>query len=94
MNLPTQLPETVTVNELLEHMALDKKIIDGKFRLVLLKAIGHAVITDQVLLEKITTGVYGDILNSPSAVSDYQLLEGYSHLERGGFFVWGRHAWQ
>ena len=57
VHLPIQLPENITAEELLEHMALDKKIVDGKLRLVLIKSVGHAVVTDQVPLEKITAAI-------------------------------------
>ena len=32
--------------DFLEHMAVDKKVLDGRLRLVLLKGLGEAVITD------------------------------------------------
>lgn len=44
--LPTRLPEELEVGRLLELMAIDKKAADGKLRLVLLKGIGTAVVTD------------------------------------------------
>lgn len=35
-------------------MALDKKVMDGRLRLVLLKAIGEAVVTDQFDMQVLT----------------------------------------
>ncbi|MEE4381656.1 MAG: hypothetical protein V2J02_06640, partial [Pseudomonadales bacterium] len=29
-------------------MAVDKKVVDGRLRLILLEALGHAVVTDDV----------------------------------------------
>lgn len=43
--LPTQAPTTLNPERLLELMAVDKKVSGGKLRLILLKAIGHAVIS-------------------------------------------------
>jgi len=43
--LPTRLPPHVSAQQLLEAMALDKKVTAGHLRLVLLKGIGGAVVT-------------------------------------------------
>ena len=45
-NLPVKGPNNLSVDEYLQHMAVDKKVLSGKIRLVLLKAIGQAVVTD------------------------------------------------
>lgn len=47
MGLPSQIPNGLTADKMLELMQVDKKVIDGKIRLVLLKSIGKAVITDE-----------------------------------------------
>jgi 3-dehydroquinate synthase len=44
--LPVRPPENMTSERFLELMAVDKKVLDGRLRLVLLKAIGRAVVTD------------------------------------------------
>lgn len=44
--LPTEVPRELSADRLLELMALDKKVKDGKLRLVLLQDIGNAVLTD------------------------------------------------
>lgn len=46
--LPVAPPATISDERFLELMAVDKKVIDGRLRLVLLKAIGEAVVTDEV----------------------------------------------
>lgn len=45
-NLPTSLPPTLSATEMLNHMQVDKKNRDGKIRLVLLRHLGEAVISD------------------------------------------------
>ncbi len=44
--LPVHAPAAMDVERFIELMSVDKKVLDGVLRLVLLKAIGHAVITD------------------------------------------------
>lgn len=44
--LPTQLPESLDESRMLELMAVDKKVLGGRTRLVLLKALGRAVVSD------------------------------------------------
>ncbi len=43
--LPTRPPKGMTPAQFIEHMAHDKKVLAGRLRLVLLKALGQAVIT-------------------------------------------------
>ena len=44
--LPVDPPGGIGVDRFLELMAVDKKVLDGRLRLVLLKGIGKAVVTD------------------------------------------------
>ncbi|WP_249678237.1 3-dehydroquinate synthase [Pseudomonas abieticivorans] len=44
--LPVVPPQEMTPADFLQHMAIDKKVIDGRMRLVLLRHIGEAVVTD------------------------------------------------
>lgn len=44
-HLPTHPPENMTPEAFLRHMAVDKKNIDGRLRLVLLKPLGQATLT-------------------------------------------------
>ncbi|MCO7553433.1 3-dehydroquinate synthase [Metapseudomonas otitidis] len=43
--LPIVPPQEMTPGHFLEHMAVDKKVIDGQLRLVLLSRLGEAVVT-------------------------------------------------
>jgi 3-dehydroquinate synthase len=43
--LPTSPPDEMDETRFMELMAIDKKVIDGELRLVLLKSIGEAVVT-------------------------------------------------
>ena len=43
--LPVVPPRDMTPAQFLEHMAVDKKVLDGQLRLVLLKRLGEAVVT-------------------------------------------------
>ena len=44
--LPVVPPAEMTPQDFLEHMAVDKKVLAGRLRLVLLRRLGEAVITD------------------------------------------------
>lgn len=44
--LPARAPRALDTARFIELMGVDKKVQDGKIRLVLLKAIGEAVVTD------------------------------------------------
>lgn len=52
--LPVRAPVELEPSRLIELMAVDKKVQDGQIRLVLLKAIGHAVLTDDFDIEPLT----------------------------------------
>jgi 3-dehydroquinate synthase len=43
--LPVTPPADMTPADFMEHMAVDKKVLDGKLRLVLLRGLGEAVVT-------------------------------------------------
>jgi 3-dehydroquinate synthase len=43
--LPVRLPQEITTTRFLELMSVDKKVQAGKLRLILLEAIGTAVVT-------------------------------------------------
>jgi len=45
--LPVVPPAEMTAEDFLEHMAVDKKVLDGRLRLVLLRQMGEAVVTDE-----------------------------------------------
>jgi 3-dehydroquinate synthase len=44
--LPVRAPQAISPARFLELMSVDKKVLDGRMRLVLLKRLGEAVITD------------------------------------------------
>jgi len=46
-NLPVVPPPEIDRNRFMALMGVDKKVMDGKLRLVLLKAIGNALVTDE-----------------------------------------------
>ena len=46
-NLPVDAPEGMTPEEFMALMSVDKKVIDGQLRLVLLEALGQGIVTDQ-----------------------------------------------
>jgi 3-dehydroquinate synthase len=58
-DLPVQ-PPAMSAEAFLEHMSVDKKNIDGKLRLVLLRSLGQAVVYDaadkQQLLMTLSAG--------------------------------------
>jgi len=58
--LPIAPPDSMTAEEFLQHMSVDKKVLDGKLRLVLMKGIGGAIISDDFPLQtlKDTLHVY------------------------------------
>ena len=50
-HLPIQCPQGMSANRFKELMAVDKKVLDGKLRLVLLRAMGDAITTSDFALE-------------------------------------------
>jgi 3-dehydroquinate synthase len=52
-NLPTTIPKDMTSAKFMELMAVDKKVQDGKIRLILLKGIGKAVVSDDYDADKL-----------------------------------------
>jgi 3-dehydroquinate synthase len=51
--LPVNPPAEITVEQYLDAMAIDKKNVDGRIKLVLLRALGEAFITDQYNHDKL-----------------------------------------
>src|SRR5690625_7720947 len=49
--LPVRAPEHMTAERSRERMALDKKVVDGQLRLVLLQGIGEAALTTEAPLD-------------------------------------------
>ncbi|HLA75453.1 MAG TPA: 3-dehydroquinate synthase, partial [Gammaproteobacteria bacterium] len=46
--LPTHAPAEIDNQRFIELMSVDKKVMDGKLRLVLLQSIGAAIITEEI----------------------------------------------
>jgi len=46
--LPTEAPDNIERTQFLSLMGLDKKVLDGRLRLVLLKTIGEAFVTSDI----------------------------------------------
>jgi 3-dehydroquinate synthase len=51
--LPTQLPKDIDLKQIITAMSQDKKVSSGKVIFVMPKAIGNAVVTDQVDLDTV-----------------------------------------
>lgn len=51
--LPVRPPETLEADRIMELMAVDKKVVDGRLRLVLMHGIGKSVVTDNFELSKL-----------------------------------------
>ena len=50
-NLPVLPPMSMTLECFIARMALDKKVLDGSLRLVLLSALGEAIVTSDFPME-------------------------------------------
>ncbi|RZA06959.1 MAG: 3-dehydroquinate synthase [Moraxellaceae bacterium] len=46
--LPTKAPADMTPEQFVELMGVDKKVLDGRLRLVLLSALGQAIVTSDI----------------------------------------------
>lgn len=51
--LPTQPPESMTVDQFNTIMAIDKKVINGVLRLVLMESLGKAIVTSDFSTEQL-----------------------------------------
>lgn len=51
--LPIQAPPQMDSNQFINLMAVDKKVLDGQMRLVLMRALGESVITSEARSEQI-----------------------------------------
>ncbi len=57
--LPTQLPEKISTEVILDHMKHDKKFSEGKIRFVLLRKLGDAFVSPDVTTDQITNAIKG-----------------------------------
>lgn len=58
--LPTEAPDNIEQTQFLNLMGLDKKVLDGRLRLVLLKAIGEAFVTTDISMPDLLSLVSKD----------------------------------
>lgn len=54
-NLPVRPPENMTADDFMALMVRDKKVLDGQLRLVLLKSLGEAEVSDSFQLDWLET---------------------------------------
>lgn len=54
LGLPIWAPKDMTSETFIDLMALDKKVIDGQMRFVLLRALGSAIVVDDVTKAELT----------------------------------------
>lgn len=55
--LPVKAPETMTSDQFLALMSVDKKVLDGVLRLVLMKGIGQSIVSDDFKTEDIVNAI-------------------------------------
>ncbi len=55
--LPTKAPASMSAEQFLELMSVDKKVLDGVLRLVLMKGIGKALVTDEYNDEELSKAI-------------------------------------
>ena len=60
----------MTPDDFLEHMAVDKKVLDGRLRLVLLKGLGAAVVTSEFPREILDATLRADYRALVNQLSD------------------------
>jgi 3-dehydroquinate synthase len=58
--LPVVPPASMTAEDFLRHMAVDKKVLDGQLRLVLLRRLGEAVVTGEFSQEILNATLSAD----------------------------------
>ena len=55
--LPTTAPDSMDEKQFLDLMSVDKKVLDGVLRLVLLKSIGDAVVTSDYSKQQLAKAI-------------------------------------
>ena len=55
--LPSKAPDSMSTDKFLELMSVDKKVLDGVLRLVLMKGIGKSVVTDDYTLDDLIRAI-------------------------------------
>ncbi|MBT8120247.1 MAG: 3-dehydroquinate synthase [Gammaproteobacteria bacterium] len=59
--LPCKAPASMSADKFLELMSVDKKVLDGVLRLVLMKGIGKSVVTDDYTLDDLKKAIQHSI---------------------------------
>ena len=68
-NLPVTPPKEMDADQFLGHMAVDKKVINGQLRLVLMKGIGKSLIAENIDVEKIRHAITSSFHQYSSGVT-------------------------
>ncbi len=55
--LPTKAPASMTAEQFLDLMSVDKKVMDGVLRLVLMKGIGKSLLTSDYEIENLNAAI-------------------------------------
>jgi len=56
--LPTTAPESISAEQFIDLMSVDKKVIDGVLRLVLMKQLGNSVVTSDYKQDQLIKTIY------------------------------------
>ncbi len=60
LGLETRLPVDLDVNQLVDLMKLDKKVINGRLRLIVMESIGKAFIQDDAIPQQVAESMMSD----------------------------------
>ena len=55
--LPSKAPDSMSAEKFMELMSVDKKVLDGVLRLVLMKGIGQSLVTSDYTIEDLKTAI-------------------------------------
>ena len=89
--LPVVPPAQMKPQDFLEHMAVDKKVLDGRLRLVLLRRMGEAVVTGDFPRNVLETTLSASICAKSSGyIGRRHIRLNVIFRRRSGFY----HVWQ
>lgn len=66
-DLPLSIPETLEANDILEAMKLDKKVIAGSARLILIKSAGHGIIDSGSEKRQVIAAINANKISNPNS---------------------------
>jgi len=55
--LPSKAPESMSAEQFLDLMSVDKKVLDGVLRLILMKGIGKSLVTSDYTLDNLNNAI-------------------------------------